>query len=84
MEITTALKKNYNIFNDKFATKLCKRYVLQHIEEFCDTDSLNQIETIYFWDDLWYWMDFQIEYISWNADWYSYKQNVLPKIVIYY
>ena len=56
-----------------------KRYVLNNIEKFCDTDSLEQIEQITFWD-LEYWCDFSIDYFSWNSDSYSYEKNVKPFI----
>ena len=62
--------------------KLCKEYVLDSIKEFCDIDWFWQIESIYFWD-LEYWMDFVINYKSWNSDGYSYEKNVLPKIKLY-
>ncbi len=59
--------------------RACKIYVLLNIEEFCDTDWIWAIESIHFWD-LDYWMDFIINYVSWNSDWYSYEKNVLPKL----
>ena len=59
--------------------KILKRYVIENIEKFCDTDSLDQIENIAFWD-LEYWCDFRIDYLNGNWDWYTYERNVMPLI----
>lgn len=59
--------------------ELYKRYVLGNIEKYCDIDSLNQIETITFWE-LDFWCDFRIDYFNWNSDSYSYEKNVKPFI----
>lgn len=58
--------------------KKCKRYVLEHIEEFCDTWSMNEITDILFWD-FDFWSDFEITY-WWNTDSYNFERNVLPKL----
>lgn len=59
--------------------KICKKYVLNNIEEYCDSWDITTISSIDFvWID--YWMDFDIVYKAWNSDLYSYEKNVLHKI----
>ena len=60
-------------------TNIYKRYVLNNIEKFCDSGSLEQIGQITFWDwECWY--DFGIDYFNWGWDDYSYEKNVKPFI----
>lgn len=61
--------------------KECKKYVLTHMEEFCDMNSIQDIETIAFWKGIDnFGNDFSIIYTNWSWEAYSYERNVLPKL----
>jgi len=64
---------------DDVKNKLCKEYVLTHISEYCDSDTMDQIKNISFWD-LELWQDFSIDYIGWGSDMYSFEKNVFSKV----